>query len=347
MGFETTSKGLRSLRRGLEPLPKGISGLRHGLKPVPRNISGQRRGVELLPRPFPAGDGAWNHFHGRFRPETIAKHLSTGGGSRTIRLSLRMRTLCLLSLKPANPKIIAGEGKRGSDQRREEAEQTGDGSAPAAHMPGIDPAMQFRGTRLLRVGLAVAQLSTARVEGVAIARTQAVASLGHDIGTITSATISLTALAAAMTMTTLRRGLHPEKTIKTGAIPTERPGQAGQRHGQQQDRRIDTTRHMQVMPEAGPSLGERDGEALGQWLVSVREPHQDAGDHDDDQQQGAEADQELADRHAPARRLRRAHQPAMQTEHRTEEGQFFALPFHRLHEVEIGSAPLRDLFFIH
>ena len=148
-------------------------------------------------------------------------------------------------------------------------------------------------------------------------------------------------------MTTLRRGLHPEEAVETGAIPTERPGQAGQRHGQQQDRRIDTARHMQVMPEAGPSLGEGDSETLRQWFVSVREPHQEAGEQDNHHHQGAEANQELADRHAPAHRLRRAHQPAMQTEHRTEEGQFFALPFHRLHEVEIGSAPLRDLFFIH
>ena len=34
------------------------------------------------------------------------------------------------------------------------------------------------------------------------------------IGTIASATISLTALAAAMTMTTLRRGLHPEEPVR-------------------------------------------------------------------------------------------------------------------------------------
>ena len=170
----TTSTGRRRLHEGVESLPRHRDGQRSGLEPVPRPISGRRRpkkqfqssaqpaprlgssskasrrphgGLEPVPRPFPAGDGAWNHFHGRFRPETSAKPLSTGGDSGTIQLSLRMRPLCLLSLQPTNPKIVAGEGKRGSDQRREEAEQASDGPAPSPR-PCRD---RWVGTRALRL----------------------------------------------------------------------------------------------------------------------------------------------------------------------------------------------------
>ena len=57
MGFETTSKGLRSVRRGLEPLSKGISGLRRGLKPVPRLHAAYAEFWNHFQGAFPAGDG--------------------------------------------------------------------------------------------------------------------------------------------------------------------------------------------------------------------------------------------------------------------------------------------------
>ena len=63
-----------------------------------------------------------------------------------------------------------------------------------------------------------------------------------------------------------------EKGCRDLPVPAERPGQTGQTHTQQDQRNIETSHHMQVMPETTPAVMDMDHEAVAPTLSFAREP---------------------------------------------------------------------------
>ena len=118
-----------------------------------------------------------------------------------------------------------------------------------------------------------------------------------------------------------------EKRIGRRAVPAERPREPRQRHDQQQQGRIESQRHMTVVPEPAAAIGARHFQPVAQCLAAAGNPKDQAADKNQHQSQRRYPDDGFSDRLFAFRR-RRVEQPAMKFPHRAEECRAFGPAVH-------------------
>lgn len=109
-----------------------------------------------------------------------------------------------------------------------------------------------------------------------------------------------------------------EERICGIAVPSERPGEPGQCHHQQEDSGVESQRHMTVIPEPVPAFVERHPEAVFEGLAVARYPDDQSAQEYDHHDDGTDPYNDF-----PSGFLsfgwRRVHQPAVYLPYRLEE----------------------------
>ena len=112
---------------------------------------------------------------------------------------------------------------------------------------------------------------------------------------------------------------HAKNFIKGCPIPSERPRQSGQRHSQQKNQRIHSSRHMQVIPKPLPAFRARYLQTIFQCLTCTRPPDNDSGNQDYDKHQSADAYNHLSPENPLTSRIHTIQQPAVHPKHKRKE----------------------------